>query len=248
MAMERDSRPADVLDPTGILAELSAIVGSAQTLEMVLEDIVGLARDRISGADEVSMTLIDGGRPSTVASTGSLAREMDERQYDAGWGPCLDCAAAGQLLAVDDVAGETRWPQFLEKARELGVGSSISAPLPAQQQLSGALNVYATAPHAFGDPSRGLAQSLAEHTALALAHAYRYTSAARQAATLREALRSRAVIEQAKGILMAARQCTADDAFDALVRLSQTRHVKLRKLAAQIVTEASGHPVEPDST
>src|SRR4051812_34415703 len=246
MATERSSRPADALDPTGTLAELSAIVASAQTLEMVLEDLVGLARDRISGADEVSMTLIDGGRPSTVASTGRLALEMDERQYAAGWGPCLDCISAGRLLAVDDAATETRWPQFIEKAREIGMGSSISAPLPTQQHLGAALNVYATAPHAFGGPSRELAQSLAAHAALALAHAYRYTSAARQAETLREAMRSRAVIEQAKGILMAARQCGDEDAFDMLVRLSQARHVKLRELAARIVTEASGHPVELD--
>jgi len=212
----------------------------------VLEDLVGLARDRISGADEVSMTLIDGGRPSTVASTGRLALEMDERQYDAGWGPCLDCIPAGRLLAVDDAASETRWPQFIEKAREIGMGSSISAPMPTQQHLRGALNIYARTAHAFGDSSRELAQSLAVHAALALAHAYRYTSAARQAETLREAMRSRAVIEQAKGILMVARQCSDEDAFDTLVRLSQSRHVKLRDLAAQIVTEASGHPVELD--
>src|SRR3954452_13649096 len=185
MSSERSSQPADALDPTGTLAELDAIVASAQTLEMVLEDLVGLARDRISGADEVSMTLIDGGRPSTVASTGRLALEMDERQYDAGWGPCLDCIPAGRLLAVDDAASETRWPQFIEKAREIGMGSSISAPLPTQQQhLGGALNIYATTAHAFGDPSRELAQSLAAHAALALAHAYRYTHAAGQADTL----------------------------------------------------------------
>src|SRR3954452_24047844 len=229
MSSERSSQPADALDPTGTLAELDAIVASAQTLEMVLEDLVGLARDRISGADEVSMTLIDGGPPSTVASTGSLATEMDERQYDAGWGPCLDCIAAGQLLAVDDAASETRWPQFADKAREIGMGSSLSAPLPTQQHRGGALNIYATAPHAFGDPSRELAQSLAAHTALALAHTYRYTSATQQAETLREAMRTRAVIEQAKGIIMVARQCSDDDAFDILVRLSQTRHLKLRK-------------------
>ncbi|MFL6115671.1 MAG: hypothetical protein ACJ786_30635, partial [Catenulispora sp.] len=75
MSSERSSQPTDALDPTGTLAELAAIVASAQTLEMVLEDLVGLVRDRISGADEVSMTLIDGGRPRTVASTGSLATE-----------------------------------------------------------------------------------------------------------------------------------------------------------------------------
>jgi GAF domain-containing protein len=171
---------------------------------------------------------------------------MDERQYDAGWGPCLDCVVAGQMLAVDDVSIETRWPQFIEKAREIGVGSSISAPLPTQQDVGGALNTYSKTPHSFGDPSRRLAQSFANHAALALAHSFRYNHAAKQAETLREAMRSRAVIEQAKGILMAARQCSDEDAFNVLVRQSQTRHVKLRDVAVQIVSEASGIPVAID--
>jgi GAF domain-containing protein len=244
--VQRETQPGNLLDPTGTLAELSKILLSAQTLEMVLEDIVGLARDRVPGADEVSMTLIDNGRPCTAASTGRIATEMDERQYDAGWGPCLDAAAAGQLLAVDDAATETRWPQFTEKAREIGVGSSISAPLPTQQHSGGSLNIYSTAPHSFDDPGRVLARSFADHAALAMAHAYRYTQAAHQAETLREAMRSRAVIEQAKGILMAARRLDADDAFNVLVQLSQTRHIKLRQLAAQIVSQASGHSVSLD--
>jgi GAF domain-containing protein len=171
---------------------------------------------------------------------------MDERQYAAGWGPCLDAATSGGLLAVDDAATETRWPQFTEKARELGVGSSVSAPLPTQQHAGGSLNIYSTAPHSFDDPGRVLARSFADHAALAMAHAYRYTHAAHQAESLREAMRSRAVIEQAKGILMAARGLHSDDAFDVLVQLSQTRHIKVRKLAAQIVSQASGHPVSID--
>lgn len=181
---------------------------------------------------------------SPIASTGPLASEMDERQYAAGWGPCLDAAEAGELLGVDDTAAEERWPQFTEKAREIGVGSSLSAPLATQQHLGGALNMYAATPHAFGAPSQELAQSFAAHASLALAQAYRYTSVANQAKTLREAMRSRAVIEQAKGIVMAARRVDATTAFDMLVKLSQNRHIKLRELAAQIVTQASGRLVE----
>jgi len=243
---EPDNSSKDVLDPTGTLAELAAILTSAQTLEMVLEDIAALAKDRISGADEVSVTLINDSRPSTVASTGSLATDLDERQYQANWGPCLDSAGTGQMLIVDDMATGTRWPDFRKRALEVGVHSSMSAPLPTQQDLGGALNIYARAPRAFGDPSRSMAQSFADHAALALAHAYRYSHVANQAKTLREAMQSRAVIEQAKGILMGARQIDADEAFNTLVRLSQAQHIKLRELAARIVTQASGHPVNLD--
>jgi GAF domain-containing protein len=238
---------ADPLDPTGTLGELSLILTSARTLAVVLEDIVALAKTRIPGADEVSMTMIEDGRPSTVASTGHLAIEMDERQYASGWGPCLDAAHAGQMLAVEDMSTETRWPEFRDRGQELGLGSSLSTPLPVQQHLSGALNAYAGRPRSFDSASRQLAQSFAGHAALALAQAYRFTRATDQAESLLEAMRSRAVIEQAKGILMAARKLDADQAFDVLVRGSQAGHVKLRQLAVEIVTQASGHPVRmPD--
>jgi AmiR/NasT family two-component response regulator len=61
-------------------------------------------------------------------------------------------------------------------------------------------------------------------------------------------MRSRAVIEQAKGILMAARRLTADEAFQVLVQLSQTRNVKLREIAARVVSQASGHEVHVDES
>ncbi|MDX6317467.1 MAG: hypothetical protein QOD35_867 [Nocardioidaceae bacterium] len=245
---ENHRSTTDPLDPTGTLAELSAILTSAQTLEKVLEDIVALAKNRIPGADEVSVTLIDNGRPSTVASTGDLATSMDERQYEAGWGPCLNAANSGQILIVEDMSTETRWPEFRDRGKEIGVASSMSTSMPTQQHLGGALNAYAGTPHSFDESSRTMARAFAGHAALALAHAYRYNQATRQAESLREAMRSRAVIEQAKGIVMAARQCSDDGAFDVLVRLSQTRNVKLREIAAQIVSQATGQPVSVDET
>ncbi|HSP37291.1 MAG TPA: GAF and ANTAR domain-containing protein [Frankiaceae bacterium] len=236
------------LDPTGTLAQLSTILTSAQTLDAVLDDIVVLAKSRIPGADEVSMTMIDKGRPSTVASTGNLAVDMDQRQYDSGWGPCLDAADTGQMLVVEDMSTETRWPEFRDRGREIGIASSMSTPMPLQQHVGAALNAYARTPHSFDESSREWARAFAEHAALALAHAYRYTQIAHQAESLREAMRSRAVIEQAKGILMAARRMTADDAFNVLVQISQTRHIKLRQLAAQVVSQASGHAVSLDES
>jgi GAF domain-containing protein len=238
-----ESTGTDVLDPTGVLRQLSGILQSSEDLTTVFEDIAALAKDTLPGAHEVSVTLVQGGRAETVASTGELAVVLDERQYDAGWGPCLDAADSGDLLYVEDTATETRWPVYCSKATELGVRSSLSAAMPTQQEIAGALNVYATAPSAMSSDDRELARSFADHAALAITHAHQYSDIARQAQTLREAMRSRAVIEQAKGIFMAARQCGPDEAFDVLVRLSQTRHIKLRDVAAQVVSQASGQEI-----
>ena len=57
----------------------------------------------------------------------------------------------------------------------------------------------------------------------ALVWAARYRAAVLQAEQLREAMRSRAVIEQAKGVLMARRRCSPDEAFDLLREVSQTQ-------------------------
>ena len=233
----------DVLDPTGVLAELGRRLQSPRSFEAAMNDVVGLACQRIEGCDAVSITLIDDG-PGTIASTSGFATELDERQDEAGWGPCLAAAEYGQTIGVDDVTEETAWPEFIRSAGSIGLGSSLSVPVPFQQHIGGALNFYATRPHAFDRDSQQLAEAFAAHAALALAQAFNLTHATSQAATLQEAMRSRAVIEQAKGIYMAARQCTADEAFDILIHLSQTSHRKLRDVAAEVVSRASSHPVD----
>jgi GAF domain-containing protein len=213
---------------------------------MVLTDVVTIARDNLPGADEVSITLLEDDHPITIASTGELATEMDERQYEVGWGPCLDAASNSSVLLVDDVRTDTRWPDYAEKAQEVGVGASLSAPLPTHQRFGGALNIYSRSPNAFDDQSCRTASSFAAHVALALDQVRSHLRVARQAETLQDAMRSRAVIEQAKGILMALHKTSADEAFELLVRMSQHSHVKLRDVAARLVGQVSEHPVSFD--
>jgi AmiR/NasT family two-component response regulator len=61
----------------------------------------------------------------------------------------------------------------------------------------------------------------------------------RLADELEHALESRATIDQAKGIVMADRRIDAEAAFEHLVRLSSTRHMKLREVAEEIVHRAT---------
>lgn len=237
---------SDALDPTGVLTRLAVVLNTSETLERTLVDIAGIARDSIPGADEVSVTLLQDGHPTTIASTGELAGELDERQYEVGWGPCLDAGSGGAVLQVDDVSIDTRWPQFNQAAKEAGVLSSLSTPLPTYERFGGALNSYSRSPGAFDAESRRLAVSFAAHVALALGQVRGQQRAVQQAESLQEAMRSRAVIEQAKGILMALHKTSSDEAFEVLVRTSQRSHTKLRDVAAQIVAQASEHPVRFD--
>ena len=57
-----------------------------------------------------------------------------------------------------------------------------------------------------------------------------------EAGQLREAMASRAVIEQAKGLVMAIRRCGADAAINELKVVSQRTNVRLQVLATVLTT------------
>ena len=226
-------------DPMRAFAELGRINLSETDLEEVLHRVAELAKLAIPGAEEVSVTLLQDGRANTAAFTGELALKLDERQYVDGTGPCLEAGQGGMTLLVQDMASEDRWPTFTPTAREHGANSSVSVGLPVQQALTGALNIYARRPRACDDEAIALAEAFAGYAAVALANAHLYESTATLARQMQDAMNSRAVIEQAKGILVARHGCSPETAFGMLSKASQQRNRKLRDVAAGIVSNAS---------
>jgi GAF domain-containing protein len=216
-------------------AELGRIVLGDESLDSILTKVATLARAAVSAADDVSVTLVTKGDPETAASTGELALALDLVQYRDGDGPCLTAARGRDVISVKDMSTDERWPGFSAAARDRGVGSSLSVGLPVKEHVIGALNMYAKRPNAFDEQSVLLAETFAGHAAVALANASLYASATQLAEQMAEAMRSRAVIEQAKGIIMAQRQCSADEAFEFLTHASQRANKKLRDIAAAIV-------------
>jgi GAF domain-containing protein len=219
------------------LLELARIVLDAEPLEAILARVAELAKRTIPGADEVSLTLIRNDKPFTVAHTGQLALDADELQYERGYGPCVDAGRAGELLRVEDMRSETRWPDYAAAVVEHGVLSSVSVPLPVQEEFIGALNVYSRRPGSFPDEHLPLARTIASYAAVAVHNAQTFAQASETARQLTEAMANRAVIEQAKGILMQERRCGPDEAFTILARASQRANVKLRDIATQIVAQ-----------
>ena len=226
---------ATPLEPHIAFAELSQIKLGDTDLPAVLGRVAELARQTLPGAADVSVTLIDAGQASTVAFTGQLALDLDETQYQDGYGPCLEVAQSSGTVLVPDMATETRWPAFARHAAAAGVHSSLSVALPLQQAIIGALNIYATAPHSFDPDTIELARTFAGYAAVAIANAHLYAITATLADNMRRAMETRAVIEQAKGIIIAQQHCTPEYAFELLTRLSQTAHRKLRDCAADLV-------------
>lgn len=231
------------LDLTGPLGELLQLTAADREMQPILQDVVEFAKHTVPGVGEAGITLIRRREAGTVASTGGIADVLDELQYEAGYGPCLDAGRSNETLQIPDATTESRWPRYLVPAREAGLGSSLSLPIPVENYLVGALNLYSTVPDAFSPQAVQAADQLAVHICAALSRAEALSSYRMQVEHLHRAMDSRAVIEQAKGILMAQRRCTAVEAFTMLRTVSMNQNMKLADLAASIVSGASGHPV-----
>jgi GAF domain-containing protein len=226
---------SDSLDPTEAFARLGRMKIGETDVNGVLEEVAHLAKRTIPGADEVSVTLITDKDAHTAAYTGELALNLDEWQYGYGYGPCIDASAAPATLSLPDMATEDRWPDWAAKAQKAGAGSSLSIGLPIHEEVTGALNIYATEAHAFDADAIVLGQTFAGYAAVALANAHLYDTQASLAQQMQAAMQSRAVIEQAKGIIMGSRRCSADEAFTILSKLSQDTNRKLREVATALV-------------
>jgi GAF domain-containing protein len=225
------------------MTELATIIGSDRDMPAILDDVVHLAQRRIPGAADVSITLLRDEKASTVAATGPLAVALDEVQYEQGYGPCLDAGRTDEPLHIRDVAIETRWPRYIATARELGLGSSLSMPLPIENYLVGALNQYSSTRDAFDENSLRLGRAFASHITAALSMAEARASHRERAAHFERAMTSHSVIDQAKGIIMAEHKCTGETAFAMLRKLSMDENIKLYDLAESLVVSASGHPL-----
>jgi GAF domain-containing protein len=144
-----------------------------------------------------------------------------------------------------DVETDTRWPEFGRAAAKSGVLAVLCVPLVLNGQAVGTLNLYSKTTHGFTEAGEETARLFSEQAAVACVNAEVYWRTYNLTEHLREALESRDVIGQAKGILMARRGCTPDAAFEALRKASQRRNVKLRDVAEGVVY--TGELVEDDS-
>ncbi len=231
---------APVADPMAAVLELGRIVLGETPLAEVFARVAEVAKRTVPGADEVSVTLVRGDTAHTAAATGELAVELDGHQYEEGLGPCLLAARTGKAMLIPDVVQETRWPLFAEQVREAGMHCTLSVALPLQEGTAGAFNIYSRDPHGLDGHSQEVAEHLAGYAAVAMTNASLYNATARLAEQMEQAMASRAVIEQAKGIVMGERRCTEDEAFGILAKVSQDANRKLRDVAAALVEQARG--------
>lgn len=228
------SRTAE--DFASVVTELASIVLAESTLDTALEMVTSLARATIPGVSAVSISLRLPDRLETRRAVPQEAAELDGVQYETHQGPCVATIDSGQQHNVTLNEMYSRWPDFAAAAHGYGVGRIASVPLQVRGETIGALNLYASeAEDVILNGEESLAHVFAHHASVVLANAAAYAAAEAKVEQLMDALASRDVIGQAKGILMAREGCTSEKAFDILRQASQRTQRKLRDIAEEVV-------------
>jgi ANTAR domain len=239
-AAERDEstkrRQADA-PPTRlamVFADIAEQLYDADSFDDVLSRIAEAAVSTIAGCRMASVTLVERSEYRTAASTDPAATAVDQVQYQSCEGPCLDAIDAPMVYAQS--FPDERWPTLASRPTESGVRSALSYRLAAASSGTagsdgGSLNSYGVIPNAFNDTAQEIGFILAGHASVAARAVNERNAVARLGHDLQQALQSRDVIGQAKGILMERLNITPEDAFDVLRRSSQNLNVKLRDVA-----------------
>jgi GAF domain-containing protein len=237
-----DAAPSDLVDS---IAELQRLLLETESVEDFLHGLAGLAAGLLADGLSCGVAVEADGKPVTAACSDEVASQIDEVQYLLAEGPCIDALRRQKMVSVDDTAEEAAWPGFAPQAAAYGIRSCLSVPLTSDDRPMGALNLYSPLPRAFGTDETRLAEEFAGHASGALAVASRLATYTALVDQLRSSLVSRAVIDQALGVIMGQRRCTQSEAFGVLRTASQRRNIKLRELARELVTEVSGEPPQP---
>jgi GAF domain-containing protein len=227
----------DLLDLDAGLRELTTLLLVDETLASTLERVTAVAARCVTGGTSVSVSLLKSGSPYTAHASDPRARSVDDRQYELETGPIFAAISTGAPQASCHGHGERAWRELATYAAACGVHSFLSVPLVIAEKAVGTLNVYSDDPYAFGADEVGAANLLAAQAAVCVANVKAHQACVTRIEQLQEALETRVVIEQAKGILMERHMIDDLTAFDHLKDASQRSNVKLRTIAAGVVAE-----------
>jgi len=239
---------ADELDLHAGLDGVAGIIAGARSVDEMLSQVAEFAVRAIPGADGAGVTLIhphdissghDALRIQAWSVTAEFVRVIDTLQYEQlQEGPCITCMRSRRPAVSGSLGSDRRWPRFGGRVARMGVHSVLALPLIVGEQVIGAINSYAHGRDAFAEHAVQLGTQFAGPAAVSVYNAAVLENAQRRTMQLQQALQSRAVIDQAIGIVRSRSGGTAQEAFDRLTRISQNEHIKLAAVAERLVQEA----------
>jgi hypothetical protein len=212
-------------------ARISQELLALPEVEHTLQEVVDLAVQNIDGCDFAGISMRRGNKVDTPAATDPLVDQLDGWQYELHEGPCLDAVFVDDVLVIEDMNSEDRWPRWSPRAASLGVQSVLSVRLATANDVVGGLNLYSKSLFAYDEDQILTASIYAVHAANAIA-------ATGEIGGLNTALQTRHRIGMAQGLLMQRYQLDEERAFRFLARISQDANVKLHDVATKVIAEA----------
>jgi GAF domain-containing protein len=221
------------------LTELAGLSSSRLSLEELLTQVALLAVKAVPGADGAGLTLVETDRANILVDSAPFVRQITEIQHTLKEGPCISGIVTGRIARSGFLGADSRWPRLGGRAGRLGVHSSLTLPLLVLDNVIGVIAAYAQERNAFDDHAENLGQLFAAPAAIVVENAHALARSQRLNEYLQRSLATRAVIDQAIGILISRSGITAEEAFDRLRMQSQINHVKLVVVATNIVETAA---------
>lgn len=222
---------------------LQQLVLESPDIKAFLTELAVLASKRLSSPGNrihSGVTVLRQKRPQAVAASDAAAQALDELQNGFGQGPCLTALRQGSTLLVPDLAAEDRWGPYVRTAEQHGVSSILAVPLDLAGDAEAVLNLYSGRSNGFSGEDITTVESFVAQAASSLRLILRISQLKEARNDLTAAMQSRTVIDMAIGAIMAQNRCDRETAFGILTRASSTRNIKLREVAATVITSISG--------
>ncbi len=222
-------------------AELLSLTGGGEARS--LNKLAELAAWQVPACSGAHAAVWRDGEVVSAAATHPDLAELADLQLSIGRGPLVEAADTGEAVSCPDTLDDGRWPDFAEAALRRGVRCSVHL-VRALPRGALVLSLFGVRPGVLDAESNPMADMLAAFGGAMLTNATAYDQAQRTASQLKDAVISRSVVDQAKGILMHALSCDADEALQRLRQESQRRHIKVTEVASEVVAAYGGEQGE----
>jgi GAF domain-containing protein len=232
------TEPLGVLETAALLRELTAGLIAVDDFDAALSALVRITRDALGGVAWCGFTALRAGEPAGVAASEPRLSGLDDLRYGPDT-PAMEAIRRREMVGAEELATEARWPDWTPQARELGVRGVVSAPVDIDDQVIGAVNLYAAQPDALTPGHQLTAMLLAEHASLLLAAVRDREKRVALIGQQDSALLNEGVVGQAVGVIMTQRGCPAEDALDVLRSAASSLSIPLREVAERLVSTVS---------
>ncbi len=232
--MNDDTRNRDALLAQRFVTLADTLVDDYDVVDL-LDRLVHAIVELLPVQQAGLLLLDDNEDPQLLASTSESTRvlELFQLQSSEG-GPCIECLNTGAPVSVDDLSTHQIWPRFSQVALSLGFEAVHALPLRLRGDAVGALNLFGSRARLSANDLQ-VGQSLADMATIGILQHRSSRRASVEAEQLQQALASRVVIEQAKGVLAEFARVDMEAAFHSLRGYSRSRNLKLGEVAQAIV-------------